>query len=395
MHKNIATTEQINAALAGGKNTICAIGVSGGKDSGCLALEINEYLDSIGFAGERILIHSDLGLIEHAQSIEICRKLSEKVNQPLVVVKPLRPMLERWEYKWERVCSRFANLETVRISTGFSSAVSRFCTSEEKVAPISQYLKKTYPGKTIINCVGIRRDESTKRASKPISEDNDTLTVKTHGTFGITWHPIVDFLIEDVYLSHKRHCFCLHEVYSWLGMTRVSCSFCILAGDKDLRASLGDKRNHPAFRRIAQLEILSTFSFKPDFWLADLAPHLLTESERESLAESKERATRRRIAEKNIPKELLFNKNTGFPAFQPTIEQATALGAVRQQLGEILNLQVGYTTGRDVCDRYAELLEKKHAKEAEKQRKADRRAAKTNINEPIQVKEQTNLFAGN
>jgi 3'-phosphoadenosine 5'-phosphosulfate sulfotransferase (PAPS reductase)/FAD synthetase len=168
----IAVPEDVKAALRRGKDTICAVSVSGGKDSSTVALETVEYLRSINFAGEIILIHSDLGLIEHSQSAEICRQLSEFLQIPLVVVRPLREMIERWVYRWQRIIERFMNLETVRISTPFSSAQNRFCTSEEKTVPICRYLKNAYPGKTILNVVGIRREESKKRALKPISEHN-------------------------------------------------------------------------------------------------------------------------------------------------------------------------------------------------------------------------------
>ena len=384
MHRNIATDEQINTALADGKNTVCAFGVSGGKDSSTLVNETNDHLDSIGFDGTRILVHSNLGLIEHSQSLEICERLSQKTGLPLIVVEPLRPMLERWEYRWECVTRRFQNLETVRISTWASSAMNRYCTSEEKVVPITRFLKKTYPGKTILNAVGIRREESKKRAQKPISETNKMLTVKTFGTSGITWHPIADFLIEDVYLSHRRHNFQLHEAYTKFNMSRVSCSFCVLAGEKDLRASLGDERNHAAFQQIARLEIASTFSFKNDLWLADLAPQLLTQDERESLRCAKERAILRRMADKFIPQELLFDKNSGFPAFQPNLEQSAALGKARQRIGEILDIPVKFTTAQEVYDRYAELLQLKLEKEA--------RAAKKK-KPSIKVNPQGNLFA--
>lgn len=369
----IAITKEIKAALARWRKTVIAISVSGGKDSSSVAMETVEYLRSIGFAGEITLIHSDLGLIEHNQSIKICRMLSARLNVPLVIVHPLREMIERWVYRWQCVVERFTELETVRISTPFSSAQNRFCTSEEKTAPICRYLKNAYPGKTILNVVGIRRDESRKRASKPIAEDNPLLAVKTKGTSGITWLPIADYKIEDLFLSHRRFNFPFHEAYTRFGMSRVSCSFCVLAGETDLRASLSDERNHEAFRQIARLEILSTFSFKADMWLADLAPELLTENERQALAIAKKKVIDRCWADKLIPAELLFDKDTGFPAFQPSMQQATALGEARAKLGAALDIPVNYTTGLEVYNRYAELLEIKHDKEEDKRLKAERK----------------------
>lgn len=169
----------------------------------------------------------------------------------------------------------------------------------------------------------------------------------------------------------------MHEAYHRFGLSRVSCCFCVLAGFDDLTASLKDERNHEAFRQIALIEIESSFSFKPgNFWLADLAPSLLTENERTGLAIAKERAIERQLADKKIPVELLFDKNTGFPAFQANIKQSEQLGMARAEIGRILNLPVRFTTTEEVYNRFAELLVIKEAKEKEAAAKKARKDAK-------------------
>lgn len=362
----ILTDPLIDQALRDSANTVVAMSISGGKDSSTLGLETDAYLNHIGFTGTRIFVHSDLGLIEHAESLPVCRRLADLLNIPLHIIKPIRPMIERWAYRLECVQQRFINLETVRISTWASSAANRFCTSEEKTTPICRFLKKQFRGKTILNVVGLRASESRRRALKPISEFNKLISVKTHGTIGYTWLPILKYSLEDVFLAHRRHDFARHEAYTRFGMSRVSCSFCVLASHDDLRASLTDERNTEAFRQIVRLEIASTFSFKPDLWLADLSPQLLSDTERRELAIAKEKAIERRLADKMIPSEMLFNSKTGFPAFQPTLEQSARLGQARKQIGKILNLPVKYTTADEVYRRYARLLEIKLKREAEK-----------------------------
>ncbi len=240
-------------------------------------------------------------------------------------------------------------------------------------------MKKKFRGKTILNVVGLRGQESLKRSKKPISEFNKQLYVKTHGTKGYTWLPILNYSLEDVFRVHQHHSFARHEAYTRFGLSRVSCSFCVLASVKDLQASLTDERNHEAFRQIAKIEIESTFSFKSEMWLADLAPQLLIENERERLAIAKEKAIERRLADKMIPPELLFDAKTGFPAFQPNIKQSERLGKARARIGEILKLPVKYTTAAAVSNRYAELLEIKLEKEA-------KAPAVKNAKQPIQAK---------
>ena len=375
MNEKFLTDPVIDKALADSANTTVAISISGGKDSTVLTLETNRHLDNLGFTGNRVLIHSDLGEIEHFQSAEICRKLGERLNLHLHIIKPKRPMIERWQYRWECITNRFINLENVRLSTWASSARNRFCTSESKTSPICRFLKKTYPGQTILNVIGLRRQESRGRAAKPVSQQNNLLTVKTKKTFGITWHPILDYTLEDVFLTHRQCNFPLHEAYTKFGLSRVSCSFCVLAGESDLQASLSDERNHPAFRRIAELEIQTTFSFKDGFWLADLAPQLLSQEQQKKLSEAKEKAARRKLADRKIPEELLFDRTTKFPAFQPDINQSARLGEARGELGAILDLPVKYTNAQEVYDRYAELIELKAEKE--KTRKIKPKAQRT------------------
>lgn len=259
MLKEIQITPEIRNALRDSERTVVACSISGGKDGSAAALRVNKYLDDIGFTGERVLIHSDWGVdIEHADSINVVREFSEHLNIPLIVVKPLRDMLTRWEYRWECNTARFINLETVKIMTWASSKQWRFCTSELKTAPICRELKNRFPGKLILNVVGLRGEESADRAKKPISKANDLLFSSKLNTYGITWLPIRDYLIEDVFTTHLIHQFRLHEAYHKNGNTRVSCVYCVLASETDLRASLKDVRTHNAYRRIVALEDLST-----------------------------------------------------------------------------------------------------------------------------------------
>ncbi|HRH45181.1 MAG TPA: phosphoadenosine phosphosulfate reductase family protein [Pyrinomonadaceae bacterium] len=371
----ILTDEITNQYLEQGSKTVVAMSVSGGKDSDVLALELNEYLDSINFQGERVLIHSDLGEIEHSDSLPTCERLAKHLNLPLIVVKPNRPMIERWEYRWECNVERFINLKSVKISTWASSAQWRFCTGEEKTTPICRKLKELFPGQNILNVVGIRGEESAGRAKKPVSLENKLLSSKCTETTGRTWFPIRDYQLEDVFLVHQKHGFALHEAYSKNGNSRVSCVFCVLAGESEFRASLNDPRTHQIYRRLVELEARSTFSFQPNKWLADVAPELLPSDLIERIKVAKTNAAERQLAFKSIPHELLFDKNTGFPSFQPTLEQAASLAEVRRKIGSLLNLEMKYVTAQTVYEKYASLLQEQSKKPV---KKSSRIAVKSN-----------------
>jgi tRNA(Ile)-lysidine synthase TilS/MesJ len=61
-------------------NAAVGLGVSGGKDSGAMALATIPFLDEIGHSGPRVLIHADLGKIEHAESLSQCERLAARLG---------------------------------------------------------------------------------------------------------------------------------------------------------------------------------------------------------------------------------------------------------------------------------------------------------------------------
>lgn len=359
---------------AGSLNTLIASAISGGKDSFCCAIEIDNFLKSIDFRGEFILIHSDLGLIEHAESLAECRRLAKHIGRELVIVHPTRPMLERWEFRWESSVDRFINLERVKLVAPWSGpGAMRFCTSDEKVTPITQELKNRYPGKFIINAVGLRRDESKERAKKKLWKVNDKLSGVKLQTSGIDWHPILDYTAAEVFEIHDRENFEPHPAYA-RGNSRVSCSFCVLSSTGDLEVSLRDTRNSESFRRIINLEFESTYSFRNKSFLAEVGFDYLTEREKEQFAAAREKQIKRLMIEKEIPKNLLYVEN--FPAFQPDIFQAGQLGEIRARIGELFGFEMKFTSAQEVYNRYAELIVKREKRDEEKRKKAEREKTK-------------------
>ena len=256
-----------------------AIGVSGGKDSGALALALSEYLDSRGHPKEkRVLVHADLGLIEWPESLEWCEKLSERLSIPLVVVRrQAGGMIERWEKRWTDNFERYLSARCLRVILPWSTAAMRFCTSELKTDVICSALKKRFPGETIISATGIRAEESSARAKAPISKDQAKLRGTRAGTRGVDWNPILTWKIESVWAIHKRYDFPLHPAYAQFGASRVSCAYCILSTAKDQLAALSHPANRASYIRLCELELKSAFSFQGTRWLCDLDPVLREE----------------------------------------------------------------------------------------------------------------------
>lgn len=359
--RRVAIDPEIERLLAG--NQPVAIGVSGGKDSCAAALSVDEHLDFIGHTGPRVLIHSDLGRVEWADSIRTCERLARYTGMELIVVRrPAGDMMDRWLVRWANNIERYAELSCVKVILPWSTPAMRFCTSELKTAVIARALIKRFPDSTIISASGVRRDESPGRRTKPISKAQPKLTSKRHLTSGIDWNPIAEWTGRDVFTFLKARDFELHEAYTRYSTTRVSCAFCIMSSEHDLLHSTHCEGNHAIYREMVDLEIESTFAFQGDRWLGDVAPHLLTDEQRGELELAKDRGSLRQTIEAEIPDHLLYEE--GWPRVMPTRAEAAMLARVRRDVARVLEIEVEYTTLDDVLGRYAELMEENERRKA-------------------------------
>lgn len=107
----------------------------------------------------------------------------------------------------------------------FPSRLARFCTGELKIRPIQKYLRSLE--EEVVNAVGIRAQESARRAKYPEWEYSKELGVDV-------WRPIIRWTVEDVIAMHKRHNVRPNPLYL-LGSDRVGCWPCIFANKKSLR----------------------------------------------------------------------------------------------------------------------------------------------------------------
>ncbi len=349
--------DAVNELLA--KNAPVAISVSGGKDSCALALATIDYLDYICHAGQRILIHADLGMVEWEDSLPTCQRLAEATGLELVVVKRgAGGMMERWESRWDANVKRYQELSCVKLILPWSTPSMRFCTSELKVAVITSYLKKRFPGKVVVSANGIRRQESDGRKNAPVSKPQPKLA--TAAGLGLDWHAIAHWSEDDVWAIAKRKSFQMHEAYTRYHSSRVSCVFCIMGKASDLKASAECEAHAPVYQRMVKLELISGYGFQSGTWLCDVAPHLLSQEIRELIPKAKERAKIRETYEAIIPTHLLFKK--GWPEAMPTWAESCMLASVRLCVGSLYGFQMQCVTPERVSARYEELLEEKARK---------------------------------
>ena len=124
----------------------------------------------------------------------------------------------------------------------FPSRLVRYCTGELKLEPVKKYIRSL--DEEIVNAVGIRAQESARRAKYPEWEYSSEFKVDV-------WRPIIRWKEEDVIAMHQRHDIRPNPLYL-LGSDRVGCWPCIFANKKSLRILASE---HPSrIREIRELE---------------------------------------------------------------------------------------------------------------------------------------------
>ncbi|MCP1674348.1 3'-phosphoadenosine 5'-phosphosulfate sulfotransferase (PAPS reductase)/FAD synthetase [Natronocella acetinitrilica] len=322
----VARDAAVDRAL--GANAPCAVSVSGGKDSFAAAIATHAHLEAIGHTGPRLLIHADLGTVEWADSLPACERLAAHLGWELVVVRRAAgDMMERWESRWASSLRRYAALETLTLVLPWSTPAMRFCTSELKTNVILPALRRRYRGEVVVNVTGVRREESSARAKAPVAAE----LPKFRGSHTpiLSWNPVVTWGEASVFDAIERSGVTGHMAYG-LGMSRVSCCFCIMSNGRDMEIAVSAPDNHAIYRRMVALEAASSFGFQGTRWLADLAPQLLDDALTQAVARGKAIAAERQRLEAMIPADLRFRK--GVAERLPSREEAALVASTRQTL---------------------------------------------------------------
>ena len=353
MQPTIDIDDTIRAAIQAG--AIVDFSLSGGKDSAATALATTAWLDSVNHpVDRRSATHAHLGEIEWPQTIDHIRALAEHLTIPLATIAQGNGLIDRWRRRFAAALRRYANLECYHLISPFSSASLRFCTGEMKTTPIRRSLGQRYPNQTVISVVGLRADESLRRAGTQISKIDQCSSARSQRPTIITWHPIRQWSIADVLEAHSESKIPLHYAYTHHNMTRLSCSFCVLASNQDLTNAARSNLNTAAHRAIAALEIESTFSFQPTRWLADLDPPSELQM---AIAQAKRKALERRSLEASLPSDLKYIK--GWPPRVPDYDEARAIADVRRTILAHHHLDTPYPTPSKIINRFAELHARK------------------------------------
>ena len=196
---------------------LVALNHSGGKDSQTMTILLSRIVP----LAQLVAVHAPLGEIEWPGTIEhIEATLPEGVPLIFAPVASGKTLLERVEERglWP-------------------SNPARWCTSDFKAGPIQRELRrwlKAHPrfGGRLVSAMGMRAEESPARARKAPWRRNDRMSVAGREVFD--WLPVFDLSTEDVFRVIRDAGQSPHWAYA-AGMSRLSCSFCILASRADLR----------------------------------------------------------------------------------------------------------------------------------------------------------------
>ena len=213
---------------------LVAVSHSGGKDSQAMTILLSRIVPR----DQLVAVHAPLGGVEWPGTIEHI-EATLPVGVPLIFAP---------------IASGKTLLERVEERGLWPSNSARWCTSDFKTGPIQRELRryvKAHPrfGGRLVNAMGMRAEESPARARKTPWRRNDRMSVAGREVFD--WLPVFDLSTADVFRVIRNAGQSPHWAYA-AGMSRLSCSFCILASGADLRRAA--ELRPGLYRTYAELE---------------------------------------------------------------------------------------------------------------------------------------------
>lgn len=238
------------------------INSSAGKDSQAMLADMVRRCDAEGISRQKIVVaHADLRDMEWAGTKDLAKTQAQIFGLRFeAIARPQGDLLTHIEKRGK-----------------WPSNTCRYCTSDHKRGQISKILtalsRETRSVEKrvvrILNCMGIRAEESPARAKKVSFQRNAKQSGK--GTVKIVddYYPIFDWTTEQVWneieTSHPKVPY--HYAYD-LGMPRLSCVFCVFA-PKDALMIAG-KHNPELLDRYVQAEQRMGHTFRDKFRIGEV-----------------------------------------------------------------------------------------------------------------------------
>lgn len=237
---------------------VILINSSAGKDSQAMLTHVVELADAAGVSRDRIVVvHADLGRVEWSGTRELAEEQAAAYGLRFEVVRREIGDL----------------LDQVEARGMFPSSQARYCTSDQKTSQVAKLMTRLATdhraaGNTapiqILNCLGIRAEESPARAKKQSFHVDSATNGRRHVD---RWLPIFNWSEVEVWNTIHRSGVRYHEAYD-LGMPRLSCVFCVLAGRREL--ILAARHNPELAAEYLRIERKIGHTFKADLSMAQI-----------------------------------------------------------------------------------------------------------------------------
>jgi 3'-phosphoadenosine 5'-phosphosulfate sulfotransferase (PAPS reductase)/FAD synthetase len=202
---------------------------SGGKDSQAMLIHLLQIVPR----RQLLVIHATLGHVEWPGALEHAQEQSAAASLPFIVAAAVKTLTGMVEHR-----------HTVRPGVpSWPSASNRQCTSDLKRGPIEREVRRYAKANgftRIVNCMGLRAQESASRAKLIPFKRNERNSIAGRDWFD--WLPIHDMLIGEVFSVIRNEGQQPHWAYA-AGNERLSCVFCIMASARDLA---NGARHNPA-----------------------------------------------------------------------------------------------------------------------------------------------------
>ena len=224
---------------------------SGGKDSQATYAVIKALVP----ADQIVVVHADLG--DEVEHLGVQDHIVNNIDHELHVAEPI----------WKDG-TRKTLLDAIERRGLWPSAAQRYCTSDLKRGPCEKVIRRLLREsgrRDVISCFGFRSEESAARAKRPTWS-----RVARNCTQSRDWYefsPIHDLTTDEVFEVIAQSGQEPHPVYAE-GNTRLSCVFCVLASDNDLK--VGARLRPELYARYVALEDAMGHTFRANASLRDI-----------------------------------------------------------------------------------------------------------------------------
>jgi len=201
------------------------INSSAGKDSQTMLRYVTRQADRDGVADRIVVVHADLGRVEWPGCPELAEEQTDRYGHRFEIVKRSQGDL----------------LDHIEKRGMFPSPKQRYCTSDHKRSQVQRLITALgrdvlTEGKEtarILNCLGMRAEESPARKKMPMFQFNAAASTKLlpggqRRREVWNWLPIHEWTLGEIWDDIKASGVPYHRAYD-LGMPRLSCCFCIFA----------------------------------------------------------------------------------------------------------------------------------------------------------------------